>query len=303
MLALDLNDTANPHYNNDLKLLDPQDIVTICHTLVTGTCEEPSMKYAPKFRDYKKSDSLFVSMLEHLQLIHSSLRDYLLSSCIQTSPTAEDAISEQSSHIAVTQILLVYLLREPFSKGYNYWNALEIERARDYPLYDYAARYLGFHLCHAGPLDKLTWSLIRQLFASRKSVDGGAYRAWVAMLWPGGNWGSGRQWRPLYVASSCGMTAMVKDILCSEPGVDINALGGRNYSSPLQVACYRNRIDVVRVLLNKGAITSLVDNKGHSCLFLAMLRRNVDIIELLEKRGARINDTDREILKAINLRT
>jgi hypothetical protein len=301
-LAADLRDHDKPFYNHDLKLKSPEQLLKICSAFITTNTAIQSSRYRERQEDYH-SDSLETAGLaagsEIVQLTHRSLKGYLVSDQIRASPSSYFALSSQSSHLTIAKALLIYILQEPFSAGYVYWNTHRSDLSKKYPLYGYAAEYLPFHLRKAGKLGKSSWSLIHRLLKGKDQDSGGVYGAWIAALWPGKPWNGGRRWQPLYVTSAYGLSAVVSDIIKNTPYIKIDEPGGSHFSSPLQVACYRNRIEVVRLLLENGANPNSVDSQGLSCLFWAKLRGYTEVRKLLEGKGAVMSEGNKETLERL----
>lgn len=76
--------------------------------------------------------------------------------------------------------------------------------------------------------------------------------------------------QPLYYAASFGMVSVVKDMIASDPYLDVNARGGRVGTTPVFVAAWRHNFEVVDILLRAGADPTIVDPGTH-----------MDVIELV----------------------
>ncbi|KJE91761.1 muscle ankyrin repeat protein 3 [Capsaspora owczarzaki ATCC 30864] len=88
----------------------------------------------------------------------------------------------------------------------------------------------------------------------------------------------------LHVAARLGHVDMVKTLI--EFGAIVNAA---NYMglTPLHSACQRNHLDVVKVLLSKGADLSLADHEGNTSLHFAALHGHLDCVKELVRNEAR----------------
>jgi ankyrin repeat domain-containing protein 50 len=95
-----------------------------------------------------------------------------------------------------------------------------------------------------------------------------------------------RKTQPLYYSASFGLTDYVRMILESENDVDLNAMGGRAHSTALHVATYRNHIEVVKILLEKGADPNLCNESNEAPLYWAAINGNQEMQDLLLKNGA-----------------
>ena len=71
-----------------------------------------------------------------------------------------------------------------------------------------------------------------------------------------------------------------------ENGADVNARLISDLSTPLIVACYNDRIDVVSYLVENGADIHLGDNIGNTALHVAAKRRHVELVAKLRALGA-----------------
>ena len=74
-----------------------------------------------------------------------------------------------------------------------------------------------------------------------------------------------------------------------ENGIDPDDKGVMNIS-PLRYAINKNRIDIVHMLLESGA--SIENNENETMLFSAVSQQNVELISLLLRHGADINEAD-----------
>lgn len=89
---------------------------------------------------------------------------------------------------------------------------------------------------------------------------------------------------PLIKASAEGMILAVKAMLksCTKEQVNVvNNLG----STALMEACAAMHLDVVRLLLDKGADTSIKSLQGTNAMLIAAARQDPDVVELLIKKG------------------
>ncbi|PIE46850.1 MAG: hypothetical protein CSA42_06150 [Gammaproteobacteria bacterium] len=80
-------------------------------------------------------------------------------------------------------------------------------------------------------------------------------------------------------------------------GADINGNGYKNfvqdcggnyeYSSPLMVAVSTQNIDIVKMLLERGADVNIIEGEGVTVLDIAKKKKNKHIVDLLLKYGAK----------------
>ena len=294
VLAVDLSD--QPCYDPDLKLLDPQDLMHLCSTLVTRSApsSELGLEVMPIYNDYSFSykDS------DVIRLAHLSVKEYLFSSRIKTSAASFFASDARLVNAAMAQMCLVYLLQPYFAVGYCKWIDLA-HRLEKWPLYHYAAHFWPLHVkASAGVLDDKTWFLLQRFFNTRGASTGGNFVAWIVALTPDITRTKAKETHPLYYAASFGITSLIRKLLDSNPGLDVNAPGGRFCSSPLQVAGYRDHPAAVEMLLQANADPMAVNSQNESCLFWAVLRRHKEVRKLLEDHGAKWTSTDTALLKS-----
>jgi len=87
-----------------------------------------------------------------------------------------------------------------------------------------------------------------------------------------------------------GKAEMVK--VCVENGARINAVGAPVPGcpwrmTPIQLAIYRERRDIVEILIAAGADVNAKDTNGETALHHAVEHRNSSVAELLRKYGAK----------------
>ena len=75
-----------------------------------------------------------------------------------------------------------------------------------------------------------------------------------------------------------------------ESGADINAKTNEQYNeTPLMLAAYWNEIEIVKLLLSKGADINTLDNLGWTALMYAVVESNTEIINILLSEGSDVN--------------
>ncbi|KUM59493.1 hypothetical protein ACN42_g7648 [Penicillium freii] len=94
------------------------------------------------------------------------------------------------------------------------------------------------------------------------------------------------EWIPLFAASKCGFLDIVQ--LLIQKGADIGAPGSFR-ETPLYIACENGHIEVVRLLLDKGADVHHRNQFGWTPVNTASDEGFSDIVLLLIERGADIN--------------
>jgi ankyrin repeat protein len=135
-------------------------------------------------------------------------------------------------------------------------------------------------------MDQKTKDILQAFLATSKMPNGGNFAFWVGTLIPASPLNFIQNTQPLYYAASFGLTEVVRTILETEKDIDIDAFGGRAHASALHVATYREHIDVVRLLLEKGADPNLPNNIGETPYYWAARFHNEDMLELLKRYGS-----------------
>ncbi len=90
-----------------------------------------------------------------------------------------------------------------------------------------------------------------------------------------------------------GHLAGVKTLLAEDPGLinDLNEQG----STPLHSACFGGHLDVVKLLLEKGADVQAVNGGGFTPLHLASYGGHRDVVQYLLEKGADMNATNEQM--------
>lgn len=288
ILAVDF-DSDLPHFDQDSRLLDPEIILSMCSSLITKI--EPRSRQdeddiARWQRDYAEQKFGYIS--PPVKLAHASVADYLTRSKI--SPFH---FTQYAARQFMAQACLAYLLNPEFSQGHD--RSLLRSRYREYPLLRHLVinwpRYIKKQ--PDDPDDYLlprTRQLLHDFFETHHLPNGGNFAFWLGMMMPSapGKDSFVTKTHPLYYAASFGLADVVRIILDTEKNIDINELGGRAHATALHVACYRDHLEVVRILLEGGADPDIPNNAGESPMYWAQFNNPAGkIVELLMNYGAR----------------
>lgn len=90
----------------------------------------------------------------------------------------------------------------------------------------------------------------------------------------------------LWCAASRGHLDVVK--LLVRRGAKVNHLT-KNESTPLRAACFTGRLDIIQYLVAHGADINLSNKYNNNCLMIASYKGFLDIVEFLVKNGADVN--------------
>lgn len=271
ILAVDLEATP-PRFEPDSRLLDPRDILSMCSSLVTTS-------FAEQWDE---------GIISPLRLAHASVADYLMSP--GSSGLSQFHFTRNAARQFLAQTCLVYLLKPEFSKGDDGFHR---DRFKDFPFLSHAASFWPFYLQKQesdsdseNHLTPRTKEILHMFFSTSKLPKGGNFAAWVRMLIRRSPATYVQNTHPLYYAASFGLLEVVRIILDTESGLDINARGGRPYATALHVSVYREHVDVARLLLQRGADPNIPNNIGESPMYWAVRKRNREMKNLLVEYGA-----------------
>jgi len=273
ILAVDL-DATPPRFEPDSRLLDPRTILSMCSSLVTTSRQEQWDALGSKT----------------LRLAHASVADYLTRP--NPSGPSQFHFTRNSASQFLAQTCLAYLLNPEFSGGDNGLTRAEVkQRLKTFPFLRHTASFWPKYLKkEAGDpeehLTPRTKEILQMFFSTSKLPNGGNFAAWVRMLIPSSPASHVQNTHPLYYAASYGLIEVVRIILDTEEGLDINALGGRAHATALHVAVYRDHIDVARLLLERGAEPNIPNNVNESPMYWACANGNRKMQALLEQYGA-----------------
>jgi ankyrin repeat protein len=102
----------------------------------------------------------------------------------------------------------------------------------------------------------------------------------------------GSRGMPLHAAVVSGHTAIIQFLLRHEHAADVNVRDKHN-STPLHEASGSGNLDVMRLLLRRGADVNVFDDRGDSPLHRALRYQRFDAVKLLVKEGADVNVRDK----------
>ena len=252
VIAIDVD--GDPRFDPENRLLDPQDLLTICPSLVTMTASE-------------------------LRLAHFSVKEYLVSDRVQTRYNIA-----QFAHANIAQMCLTYLLH---FKGPS---LLTSDNLSEFPLARYAAEYWTQHARMAVNDTEQTDRLSLELFQPKTH----AYINWIRLFDPDMPWIDQPNMAkslesipsPLYYASLEGLIEPARQLV--ESGADVNAQGGR-YGNALQAASAEGHSQVVQLLLEKGADVNTQGGGYSNALQVASAEGHDQIVQLLLEKGADVN--------------
>ena len=248
-----------------MRLLDPQDLLEMCSSLVSLS------------RTFTRTkEGVNVSELQELHLAHSSVKDFLiLHFQEQAFPPTLGNIDSQAY---AAECCLVYLLqfRDPWTEDRDIY---------DFPLARYAAEF---------------WIRHMQSSVTKTSVSGTELMVKLMddSLMPFSHWrrlyDPDKPWRgvdldatsfasPLYYASQSGLEHLVDQLLKKGSKPD---KGNGMFGTPLQIAAYKGYQGVAQLLLSAGANPDKKCGMFYTPLKAAAAGGHADLVRLLIQHGA-----------------
>lgn len=255
-IAIDLTSEC---MDEEDRLNEPQDVLTLCGSLVT------------------------ISAQGLLSLAHQSVKDYLVSDEIRKSPgTNVFALSRDTGNLELTRFCLAYLRFKEFAKGPCQSAEDYEDRLANYPLADHAARSWPYYARACPEIEAIEPGMMNFFSPPSRST----FMSWVQIL--NGDDGQWNSYPPfatsLYYASSFGLAGVVKLLIAD--GAQLDAPGSRFGGTAIHGAILRGHLDVVKLLLNAGADPNKADFNGLAPFHTALMRGDPEMIDELLGRGA-----------------
>lgn len=288
--------------DEDNRLFDAKELLSICSGLVILVGDSESGR---------------------LRLTHFSVKEYLLSARIRTSPASTFTLDEVDAHKFVAQVCVTYLLNfseEDVFKARELndvakYDGLDTEAPslreaesvrlpkkrtmtpklifKTFPLLRYAARYWSKHVraLPANEAAKMNGEIEDLLDPKRSASCLNWLRASSPRLLGRYNFAlrSKELQSPLYYASILGLTTVVQAMLIKGAAVHKVHDSGVLWTSPLHQAVARGHDSVVRLLLSHGAGIHTEDDHGETPLQVACEFGRLKTVELLLEEGADVN--------------
>ena len=264
-------DEASGNVDEDSRLLQPEDLLQVCSSLVSFDTKENTVVLA-----------------------HSSVLEYLISEQIRESEAQEFHLDPASADTSLARQCVSYLCSPKLQSGYCVGETEIDDRYEDMPLLDYAVESWPVYAqrIEKRDIDGVTRQLLLQFFETSKLPRCGNFGAWVQLYFPTGNLKFETS-VPLYYAARFGINSMVKMILDVQGTQDLEVRGGRRGSTPLHAASSRGCFEVVQTLLGAGANANAVNEMGESVLHYATGGGRPDVVKALLDAGADLNSRDR----------
>jgi ankyrin repeat protein len=216
-----------------------------------------------------------------IRLVHFTVQEYFTETWTKWFPDA---------HANIADVCVAYLSFDVFDTGFCDTDDAFERRLQANPLYDYAARYWGYHASE----EPIQNDGILMLLESRTKVSA-ATQAMMAFE-PSGRYSQDvpRQMTAVHVAAYFGLERVMAGLLTKDIwdyGVDLKDTDGR---TPLSRAAENGYEAVVKLLLDTGNVDiNSKDNRGRTPLLWAAQNGHEAVVKLLLDTGnVNINSKD-----------
>ncbi|CAI7671430.1 unnamed protein product [Penicillium pancosmium] len=212
------------------------------------------------------SSLIRISNGDEVRLAHYSVKEYLMSSRLKSTPLSSFHILELPANQYLAHACTTYLLL------LNRSDTLSLESFTKLPLLDYAATYWQDHAKIAfqeGYREESAENFLCDVLQLLDQNRGSAYLNWLRVSDPD-DWNqrglSKREQdvpKSLYYTALLGLYIVTEALISQE--IDINARGGL-FGSALQAAAFQNHNQIVHLLLRNGAEIKLNEGLHSSAL-------------------------------------
>lgn len=278
-----IDNSKDPAFDPEERLLDPKSILTILSSLVSSQEDNDTEIRLAHFsvKEYLTSDRISRGPASRFRFRANEGHDLILRSClhyIQCIPTHDDILRADSiSTILRSQAPLP---QEPAPR------TSDQHTAEPHSLLKYASKYWPAHARYLGEnLVPATKKLVVDFLLSRNSV-----RKWITSSIPDDvSMYSEEQHVPaLYLAASQRLNGILEDI--STTGIDVNEQSiVAKYNTALQAACVTGDNDIVSKLLARNADVNIQGGKYGNALQAAAYGGHAYIVAQLLAAGAMVD--------------
>lgn len=271
--------------------LKPMTFAELCEAVIIGhnnaVINDGMRLLRPKTKALLKNCSSLISYdsaTTQVTLAHSSVLGYLTSKEIQDSDAREFYLDEANADASICIRCINYLCLPAFRSGYCLTDDALAQRFNDWPLLPYIAETLFEHLSYITICEPVA-TILQRFFSTYTDPRSGSFGAWVQAFYPAGH-SNIESSTPLYYAARFGLLAVVRMILAIEGTKNLEVPGGVFGSTPLHVAAWQGRTEVVKDLLAAGAEAREVNAEGVPGLFWAVKSGHTAIERMLRDAGA-----------------
>lgn len=269
---------SDKHFDPERRFPEPRDILRLCPSLLVSTIGESYLDNNNHFHNSSKA--------QQVKLAHFSVKEYLLSERIRSSPASRYAVTETHANASIAEDCLTYVLQ--FDRPYFTIPSI-IESSH---LRRYAANHWPNHISKACKESDKANKLAMELFESDIP-----YRNWVLFTEGYDSFRSNycQIPTPLYYASSFGLFQIARHYIGKGEKLNVQCGPG---GSALDMAVLSGHVDIVQLLLETGANPQVTEGLYGPPLHVASNRGYTQIVKLLLEKGADIKCTNIDCIDA-----
>ena len=205
--------------------------------------------------------------------LHSTLQDYLIKTLEQWFPEAE---------LDMAVICMTFLSFVTFSKPCRDAEGFNIKKRR-YPFIAYASQYWGDHVRDAGSTPSLVNALT--IVSDEMRVATCIQAAFLTDKGYAG-WDVDRGVDGLHLCAWFGFSSYISTLQQEdEDDFEVDVLEPTYKQTPLMYACRRGKVEVIEMLLSRGASVAIFSARGRTALMEAIVHGQEEVVDfLLEKK-------------------
>ncbi|KAG8530717.1 uncharacterized protein KY384_004074 [Bacidia gigantensis] len=236
---------------------------------------------------------------ETVSIIHHSLTEYVVDSCRNDSTSIGQIsggfpiIDSANSHIEIAITCLQYLINTfveelKYEIPQSWYSSSGITSLyAKYPLLKYARLYWSHHAHRSVGADSMLFDLLDGFMDPKRTY----LKAWRYLECPEVDYDDDEDYEKfhdnqshaLHIAAQFGLASYTEYLLALEQ--DLNAINGTYENTPMHLAAEYGHVDVVKALLQRGALVNTGNYKGLKPLHLAAIGNHVDVIRALLDAG------------------
>jgi len=265
-IAINTEGSGAPFYDEHLELLDPDDFIDSCASLVST---------------YSVIDDTTGDCTVYLKLAHFTVREFLISEALRNSSLSDFSLHPKTAHTQLANSCLAY-----FHRSVHLGDEVSLAMI---PLANYAGHFWFKHRELAGEL----WASepVRTYLFDMFDPDGNCFGKWLEVAnvdrpWLSEGAEGPAACTPLYCAAYCGLVEITKALI--DRGAQVDEPCGV-YGSPLQAAALRGHSEIVDLLLRAGANVNATRGVYKTVLTAAAANGHVEIIRTLLAAGAGVD--------------
>ena len=277
VVAIELDESS--HFDPDMRLREPRDVLTICSSLITTS-------YSEVPDDYKRR----LVEVEQVSLAHFSVKEYLVSGDIRIGPALHYNIVKNANDL-IAQACLTYLLQFKEADLPDLFN-------QDFPLALYAAQNWPQHFQEA---EKVGSTIeLERLCTELLMIQKNAFLNSVRIYWPRDSDPDRRRYllesndhrdsiSPLYYALVYGLSRYTQILIDAATNSKNYEYGDEDYLTVLIAASFIGHEAIVQQLLRKCTDVNSEGKVDGNALEAASAAGHDKIVRRLLEAGADAN--------------